>query len=975
MPTLTSLRLSEFAYHLAQRLTTAASIAVSTTLSDSPILVALVTFDKKGDSISANSSLPTGYTATRSDDFAQVAASLNEIAGLLGQLSLEGFDLSVEGLVDPSLLAISSQGLPKVVLNPLLAFEQVVDGSNIDLLLSACLGDGTSLATRLRVCIKTFLTARNTQDQKAWTQTAKQVIESSLIEEILARKPAFRLGLLGDDTSTPILGALPGQTDRAMIRMAPDGWKTNEVELWYDGVVLACTPWSRQRGGSANLLVRQSRVGLTPDRNWVRVDAAVVAGRPTRANRQVQASILQEVSGAILLQSGTVDSADFDEPIPAARLLNQVDLSFLGDHIHRFRGSRDSTGRVTFQSRDFVNELKTLDGRPLPSIECIVTDHTDSLLVPARRSTATVDAVDDSRGLITLRGAAGTELPSSGDVRLAEHYGQVRLTERRQQCARQLTPEADLVAALRGKNLAPGEAVALSGDRMASLNESQRSALSAAATKRLVLVQGPPGTGKTRVGVEFFRSCLAERAGKRLMITSQSHSVVDQFFKKAQGIVGQSFTDSDAILLRIDSNRSSHSNEFDLTEREVRRAFFSEERRSELPEFDSRLQTLASALARNNLTNRSLRMVNRLRRNADGVFVTSTDAMVGDGYKMLGSFSHLIYEEAAKAHIFELICPLRLAHSWMLIGDQAQLPPFHVDSFREVVEDPKKLLARVETLEQLDPRGRASDAEILAQWRKLFESGSWGLFSSRWLNPFAQLYLEARSGLETSVSSHRLNTQYRMPREVGEMISRVFYESTITTDPEVNSVPRPFLWLNTEDGAVSISTREQRPPEFHNPAEVRKVVEFLSDPDAERVFAGVESIAIISPYTEQVRRLNLAVNDSSIRTQLARHDIDLRSRRVSGRDQFAYTVDAFQGDEADLVLVSLVRNSTGLSLGFLDNQRMNVALSRAKRQLVVVGSFPYFVRASRTGVAHAGMWQALTTYIADMRDTGDMEFR
>jgi hypothetical protein len=66
---------------------------------------------------------------------------------------------------------------------------------------------------------------------------------------------------------------------------------------------------------------------------------------------------------------------------------------------------------------------------------------------------------------------------------------------------------------------------------------------------------------------------------------------------------------------------------------------------------------------------------------------------------------------------------------------------------------------------------------------------------------------------------------------------------------------------------------------------------------------------------------------------------------------FVGTVDSFQGSEADLVVISLVRNnprSGGSAIGFLrDRRRMNVALSRAKSKLVIVGSLQFLSEAVR----------------------------
>jgi superfamily I DNA and/or RNA helicase len=102
------------------------------------------------------------------------------------------------------------------------------------------------------------------------------------------------------------------------------------------------------------------------------------------------------------------------------------------------------------------------------------------------------------------------------------------------------------------------------------------------------------------------------------------------------------------------------------------------------------------------------------------------------------------------------------------------------------------------------------------------------------------------------------------------------------------------------------------------------------------------SLAVLSPYREQVRALRDAINASS---GLLSH-LNQFSPAV-GDGEFCGTVDSFQGDQADIVVISLVRNNghgtPAKALGFLrDNRRMNVLLSRAKWRMVIVGSIAFY---------------------------------
>jgi superfamily I DNA and/or RNA helicase len=95
----------------------------------------------------------------------------------------------------------------------------------------------------------------------------------------------------------------------------------------------------------------------------------------------------------------------------------------------------------------------------------------------------------------------------------------------------------------------------------------------------------------------------------------------------------------------------------------------------------------------------------------------------------------------------------------------------------------------------------------------------------------------------------------------------------------------------------------------------------------------------------------------------------------TGEAQYAHTVDSFQGNEADIVIISLVRNNHYAApdgLGFLlDRERMNVLISRASRLLVLIGSWSFFERQvenmNRPDVEHV---QNLLLGLAALRQTG-----
>lgn len=144
-------------------------------------------------------------------------------------------------------------------------------------------------------------------------------------------------------------------------------------------------------------------------------------------------------------------------------------------------------------------------------------------------------------------------------------------------------------------------------------------------------------------------------------------------------------------------------------------------------------------------------------------------------------------------------------------------------------------------------------------------------------------------------------------------------------------------------------TSGKQVPRYINPAEAHALYRFVErlrvDPAAGREDL---RLTVLSPYSQQVayleRTLSTCRLPEGIRfAERARQRADQRPR--SG----AFTVDSFQGDQSDIIAVSLVRNNEapghlrGQAMGFLqDAPRLNVLLSRAERLLVLVGSWQFF---------------------------------
>ncbi|MCA9139295.1 MAG: AAA family ATPase [Planctomycetales bacterium] len=174
----------------------------------------------------------------------------------------------------------------------------------------------------------------------------------------------------------------------------------------------------------------------------------------------------------------------------------------------------------------------------------------------------------------------------------------------------------------------------------------------------------------------------------------------------------------------------------------------------------------------------------------------------------------------------------------------------------------------------------------------------------------------------------RLTVQYRMNQAIMEFSSREFYDGSLIADnsvvdhklcdlPNVVSselTDTPLMFIDTA-GANLNEQLESDGESKLNPGEGKLVVRLAT----ELLDAGIqrEQIAIIAPYAAQVRWL--------------RNRMELRDVEID-------TVDGFQGREKEVVLITLTRSNESGEIGFLgDTRRTNVALTRARRKLIVIG--------------------------------------
>lgn len=518
-------------------------------------------------------------------------------------------------------------------------------------------------------------------------------------------------------------------------------------------------------------------------------------------------------------------------------------------------------------------------------------------------------------------------------------------------------------------------------DAFAKLDEPKQLALKQlTSTLPFFLVQGPPGVGKTRLVRDLVTRRFADEPTSRLLLTAQSNAAIDHLMDELAGVLRANDPTGPLVVRSSKRDAIEAPSQFDIreqTRRLVRRLAASALAREVPPRLQRSLSDLAKAADPSQADGRKTAAVagrgaeQSLRtfegvvaRAANVVFATTNSGELERLIDERGQFDWAIVEEAAKATGSELVSPLLLSHRRLMIGDHKQLPAFASDQLKQLLEQPDRIHEAMKLGEEFVGRSlRDATTEELLEDVAEDKSQLPALCAEalRLLTFFesaieAEFKRQAR-GKGGRPIAHKLTAQHRMHPSIAELVSNCFY-GDLKTDPACEkrfaSEPRPFTSADESrlplapivviDMPYVQSTQNQkhgeRHPAWHNPAEVRAAIEALSLlRGASQDATEAPTLAILSPYGRQRRALDEAISDE-LNRKLSHLNM---FRSPSSNGQWCHTVDSFQGSEADVVIVSLVRNnhhsSVQSALGFLsDARRMNVLLSRAKWQLVLIAS-------------------------------------
>lgn len=424
------------------------------------------------------------------------------------------------------------------------------------------------------------------------------------------------------------------------------------------------------------------------------------------------------------------------------------------------------------------------------------------------------------------------------------------------------------------------------------LNKSQNAALNLIqSAKDVAIVHGPPGTGKTTTMVESIYHTLKHEA--QVLVCAPSNAAIDLLAEKLgdKGLVvvriGHPARVTEELLSKtLDARIAHHNNYKDLravkkqaeeyhrTALKYKRNFGHEER------VQRRLLLQESTKLKKEVEQLEYYIINDILSNAQVIACTMVGA---SNYKIRDrKFDTVFIDEAAQGLEPATWIPITKANRVVFAGDHCQLPP---------------------TI-------------------KSFKAAKAGLDET--------LFEKA---IKRNKADVMLTEQYRMHHNIMSFSSRIFYNEKLVANPHVKAwaifaEDKALEFIDTA-GCGFFEQIDSETKSSYNKEECNMLLQHF------RAYLALvqscaedkaPSVGVISPYKAQVRQLQQAFKG-------VEEEFDGVEPKLS-----VNTIDSFQGQERDVIYISLVRSNDKGEIGFLaDTRRMNVAMTRARKKLVIIG--------------------------------------
>ena len=411
-----------------------------------------------------------------------------------------------------------------------------------------------------------------------------------------------------------------------------------------------------------------------------------------------------------------------------------------------------------------------------------------------------------------------------------------------------------------------------------TLDESQITAIERAVNQRLTIIQGPPGTGKTHTAVHLLKG-LVEMGRGPILATAESNVAVDNLLEGLLNLGVKAVRFGRPVKVREHLREATLDAQVAIHPKQDEINFIREENdaiKSKLHDLKGKEKGLA-----HRDINKNYREIRDIEQRIFEDVLSKSEVVcttnIGAGHFTLSNrkFPIILIDEATQATEPSSLVPIvKGARQLILVGDHKQLPP------------------------TVTSRTAESSGLNISLFDRLQKNG---------------------------LKAHMLTTQYRMHPTIREFPSARFYENRLEDGCRAEDRPpvAGFLWPDWDKPVAFIPVHgseieEEAGSSRSNMDEAAVVLQVVKD----LLLPGdldVQDIGVISPYAGQVRLIREMLGE------------DLQSLEIK-------SVDGYQGREKEIIVLSTVRSNEDGVVGFLSNfRRLNVALTRARRGLIVIG--------------------------------------
>ena len=422
------------------------------------------------------------------------------------------------------------------------------------------------------------------------------------------------------------------------------------------------------------------------------------------------------------------------------------------------------------------------------------------------------------------------------------------------------------------------------------LDENQKEAVNKALSLDIgeyLVIQGPPGTGKTTVITEIIEQILSQNKLAKILVTSQSNQAVDNVLGK--------ICDKEDKIVRFGKNVSKFS---DIAKKYHEELVFDSYIQKVKERIDnSTTNYFVENECLDNLHKKWKRQILQgdkelqelLFKKIRIIFGTLVGISSWQDFRNI-EFDYIIVDEAGRATLPELMIPLRRGKRFILVGDHKQLPPI-------------------------------IDNEVLTQMQEI-------KYEKKDLE--TTLFEELFNKIKHQDFKHFLKYNYRSDESIAQIYSKTFYDGEIETKEFLKrehglDFSKKVYFYSTSK--LSKRFEKQSGTGKINDKNRDVIVNILKEIQKQAKEKNIKkSVGVITPYLAQ--RNNIRQNVGYISSEFDMLNINIDS------------VDAFQGSDRDIIIYDIVRspeNSKGNIEFVADEKRLNVALSRTKELLFMIG--------------------------------------